>query len=113
VTSQVSVKYGGFVHVGGSTSKSAYQFTDAVTIKNTGSTAISGPIYLEVSLQGATLANASGTSQSTGFAYILVSNSALAVGASMTVTLELYDPTLGAISLNTKQTTVWAGGPPP
>jgi len=116
-----------------------------VTIKNTGSTPITGPIYLGLSIKtaGVSLCNATRTSSSTkvpsimdillnlipvltilGLSqvtssstkvpYILVpGGSTLAAGGSVSVVLDLFDPTLAAIVYDTSKTTVWAGGTPP
>jgi hypothetical protein len=93
VTSDLSVKAGGFVY-----NRTSRQFTQTLTITNISGAAISGPIELMlVNLKNASLVNQSGTYQGNPYITIL-SNGSLGVGQSLTITLTFADPTLAAIS---------------
>ena len=93
VTSELSVKYGGFVF-----NRSTRDFTQTLTITNTSGAAITGPIELVlVALQNATLVNESGTTHGNPYITILSSGS-LGIGQSLTITLVFADPTLATIS---------------
>ena len=110
VSSQVSITRGGFRLVAGQ----KYNYAQTITLTNTGSTTINGPIYVELHglPKGVSLYNASGTSSATGTSgdpYILVTSGSLAPGASISITLEFVDPSLASISYTTK---VFAGGVP-
>jgi len=93
VTSDVSVKPGGFVY-----NRTTRQFTQTLTITNISGAAIAGPIELVLlNLKNATLVNQSGSTQ--GNPYITVLNSgSLGIGQSLTITLVFADPTLATIT---------------
>jgi hypothetical protein len=114
VTSQVTVTKGTVKHVSGSTSKSAYNFTEVVTIKNTGSTTILGPIYLELSklpskVTAVTSKGAALSKSASGVPYLKLSGSNLGKGTSLSIALYFYDPSLTAVSYTAS---VWSGGAP-
>ena len=78
-----------------------------VTLTNTGKTTISEPISLVLDglSSGVTLTNASGTTSATspsGSPYINLPTGSLAPGQSVSVTLQLADPTLVAIAYTTR-----------
>jgi len=98
VSSQVTVSRAGF----GTPKSKPYTFTQVLTFTN-GPTAITGPVYLELTGLPAwiSLYNASGSAA--GVPYILVSSGNLAARASVSVTLEFLDPGMRvAVSYNTK-----------
>ncbi len=114
VTSKVSVTLGGMQLVFGSNKNSKYNYVQTVTIKNTSSATINGPLYYEViGLANATLFNGNGTSQKIhpGVPYILVSSGSLAAGASVTVNLQFYDPPPNVIPSYTSYAVVSGGTP--
>ncbi|MGP0065234.1 MAG: beta strand repeat-containing protein [Isosphaeraceae bacterium] len=93
VTSDVSVKAGGFVY-----NRTTRQFTQTLTITNISDAALTGPIELVLlNLENATLVNQSGTYQVSPYITILNSGS-LGVGQSLTITLVFADPTLATIT---------------
>jgi fibronectin-binding autotransporter adhesin len=93
VTSDLSVKLGGFVY-----NRTTRQFSQTVTIKNTSGAAIVGPIsLLFLNLENATPVGQTGTYQGSPYITVLSSGS-LGVGQSLTFTLVFVDPTLAAIS---------------
>lgn len=86
-----------------------------VTVKNTGTSAVTGPVYLALDSLSAntTLANAAGMTSRitpTGSPYILVSNSSIAAGASVTAVLEFMPPSSGSVSY-TPRAVVVTGAP--
>jgi RHS repeat-associated protein len=112
VTNRTSVRLGSFQWVAGSNSKSKYNYLETVTVTNTSGATLAGPICLElVGLTGATLYNASGTSKIVNpkSPYLLLSSASLLPGASLTVTLDFYDPP-GTLPMYT--TRVISGGAP-
>jgi hypothetical protein len=106
VSSQVVVVRGGF----GVPKGKPYTFTQVLTLTNNGSSAITGPVYLELTglPAGVSLYNANGSVA--GVPYLLVSNGPLAAHASISITLDFLDPGMRvAIGYSTK---VVAGGIP-
>ena len=101
VSSQVLVTRGGYVRIPRTTTLS-----QQVTLTNTGTSAITGPVSLVLDgLTSATLTNKTGTTTSStgtpGSPYVNGANS-LAPNASVSVTLRFNDPTLAAISYQTR-----------
>jgi len=93
VTSDLSVKFGGFIY-----NRKTRQFSQTLTITNISGAAIMGPIDLVLlNLNNATLVNQTGVTQGNTFITVLSSGS-LGVGQSLTVTLIFADPTLGPIT---------------
>jgi hypothetical protein len=93
VTSDVSVKPGGFVY-----NRTTRQFTQTLTITNTSGAAIAGPIELVLlNLKNATLVNQTGVTQGNPYITVLSSGS-LGIGQSLTITLVFADPTLATIT---------------
>jgi len=88
--------------------------SQTVTVTNTLSSAITSPIYLAVSSlsPNTSLLNSAGTTVNNypGSAYVSVSPTGLAAGASITVTLQFAAPTGGAIS-NVLNTVTTSGTP--
>lgn len=79
------------------------RIVQTVTVKNTGTAKVNGPIYLALdSLSSNTmLANSAGTTSHTSPAsspYVLVSASGLAANASVVVTLEFTQPASGGVT---------------
>jgi hypothetical protein len=74
--------------------------TQRVTLTNDSSVSVAGPIHLVLDDLSANtvLTNASGTAA--GSPYIIVSDTALAVGASVSVTLQFTNPASGGITYN-------------
>jgi len=111
VTSQVSIKPGSLNSVGG---KVGY-FSQQVTIRNSSTATIQGPIYLEISglPSYVTAEDANGNPLPTAShgAYLLVTAGNLAPGASITVVLYFYDPTLQKFSDSASSFSLWDGGP--
>lgn len=103
VSSQVSIIRGGYSY-----NRSLGRFVQTVTLKNTGSSAISGPVSLVLdSLSAnATLANQSGVTSvvtPAGSPYINVTlGGGLAPGVSASVVLQFADPKMAAITYNTR-----------
>jgi|GEM_PF-945928 len=86
-----------------------------VTVTNTGSSEVPGPVYLALGdlSSNTALANAAGmTSRVAPMSspYVLVSNSSIAAGASVTVVLEFTPPSSGGVSY-TPRAVVIAGAP--
>ncbi len=106
VTSDLAVKLGGFVY-----NRATRQFSQSITITNTGAEPIAGPIeLLLLNLKNATLANQTGVTQTQGDPYITVlSGGLLGVGQSLTITLFFIDPTLAPIT----ETPEFLAGPIP
>jgi outer membrane protein assembly factor BamB len=94
VTSQVKVTNTAFV-----LNRASRLITTLMTITNTGSTTINGPIQTVVGNlpAGVTLANAAGTHN--GSPYITVASGPLAPGASAAIQLQFNDPTYIVFSL--------------
>jgi len=93
VTSDLSVKLGGFVY-----NRTTRQFTQAVTITNISGAVITGPIELVLpDLENATLVNETGVTQGSPYITVLSSGS-LGVGQSVTIALVFADPTLATIT---------------
>jgi len=89
--------------------KRTNSFTQTVTIKNTGSTAIVGPVQLALdNLSNGTLTNATGVTANNapiGSPYITASAGDLAAGASVTVTLQFPVPATGGITYSARTVT--------
>ncbi len=86
------------------------QMVQTVTVKNSGATAVTGPVYLVLdSLSTNTsLANAAGTTSNvipTGSPYVSVSSGNLAAGASVVVSLSFTVPASGGITYNPRTLT--------
>lgn len=85
-------------------------FTQTVTVTNTGSTPITGPIQLALDnlSSGTTLTNATGITAHNapnGSPYITVTGADLAAGASATVTLQFTVPASGGITYSARTIT--------
>ena len=99
VTSQTQVTLGGLLY-----NRRTGLFTEAVTITNTGSAAIMGPISLVLdNLAGASVVGASGTTSEVGqagssYVNVALTGSSLGVGQSVTFYLTFSDPSFAAIS---------------
>lgn len=93
VTSDISVNYGGFLF-----NRTKHEFTQSLTIINTSSAAINGPIVLVLqNLKNATLVNESGTTAGDPYVTILSSGS-LGAGQNLVFTLIFEDPTFAPIT---------------
>jgi WD40 repeat protein len=102
VSSQVCVTRGGFRR---NATTGRYQQT--VTLKNNSTTSITGPVSLVLDSlsSNATLYNKTGVTSATtptGRPYINVTSGTIAPGASVSVTLELANPTNKAITYSTR-----------
>ena len=100
VSSEVSVTRGAYRY--SFVNRNVYQ---SVTITNTGSAPIIGPLALILSglPSGVSLMGGTGvTSGGSPYLNVLGSASVLGVGQSVTVMLDFSDPSLGAISFNTR-----------
>jgi len=97
VTSVVLIQRGGFT-----LDRATGRFVQLITLKNTGSAPIGGPISLALdNLTNATLFNRTGVTSATipvGSSYANLSVSSLAPGQSATVVLMFDDPTRASIS---------------
>jgi len=93
VSSQVSVTQSGF----GVNRVTGY-WSATLTVKNTGTTQINGPIQVELTnlSSNAAMTNYTGTFNLSP--YITVSSGALAAGASATVTISFTNPSNGSIT---------------
>jgi len=85
--------------------KRTNKLTETVTVQNNLSTAITTPVYLALNnlSTNTSLVGATGTTVNTapvGTPYVLVTNSGLAVGHSLTVTLTFTVPSSGTITYN-------------
>ena len=99
VTAQVAFTFGGYYY-----NRRTRHFTQSVTITNTSTSAIVGPISLVLDdlSTGVTLVNATGTTRRTGtstspYIDILPAAGSLAPGQSVTILLEFDDPRLLSI----------------
>jgi hypothetical protein len=93
ISSRVSVTQAGF-----SRNHSTGLWSSTMTITNTGSTPINGPIQVELTSlsSNATMTDFTGTFN--GSPYITVSSGALAAGASASVTIQFQNPSNGSIT---------------
>jgi hypothetical protein len=80
------------------------RFTQQVTIRNTGATTLTGPIYLALDglTAGVTLSNAGGVTANNAplgspFIQVVPAGTSLAPGAAASVTLQFANPSMGAI----------------
>ena len=94
----VAVARGGFVR-----DRLTGKYVQKITITNNNATALNGPFYLVLdSLNPAnSLSNSTGTTSvylPSGSPYIVIPGGALAPGGSASVTLQLTNPTNGAIT---------------
>jgi hypothetical protein len=99
-TAKVALRPGPLLGVPGSNSRSRYNYAQVFTITSTNVSPVAGPLYLElVGLTGGTLVNASGISKTIypKSVYILLSTASLAPGASLSFTLDFYDPTAAVL----------------
>lgn len=106
----LSVQQSGF-----SLNRRTNSIVQTVTVKNTGSSAVAGPIYLALDglSSNTSLTNAMGMTSRTapaGSPYVMVSNSSLAPGEWVTVMLQFAPPSSGGVSY-TPRALVISGAP--
>ena len=103
VSNDVSVTRGGFLY-----NFALKEFVEVLTITNTSSSALVGPLALQLTglSSNATLVNANGSYQNDPYIDFQSSSGSLAAGQSITVTLYFKDPMLQSITYGTQ---AWQG----